>query len=82
MPKAAVEHGFKVRGYVPAAATPQQIYAVAGWLGVGYGTLIHHMRISLDLLSEQKTKALLSIPPKRIRHRAFWSGSVYRLFHC
>jgi Zn-dependent peptidase ImmA (M78 family) len=71
MPKAAVEHGFKVRGYVPAAATPQQIYAVAGWLGVGYGTLIHHMRSSLDLLSEEKAKALLSIQPKRIRHELF-----------
>jgi hypothetical protein len=67
MPKAAVEHGFKVRGYLPASATAHQVYEVAGWLGVGYGTLIHHMRSSLNLLTEQKAKTLLSIPPKRIR---------------
>jgi len=67
MPKAAVEHGFKVRGFAPASATAHQVFEVAGWLGAGYGTLIHHMRSSLDLLNEHKAKTLLSIQPKRIR---------------
>jgi Zn-dependent peptidase ImmA (M78 family) len=71
MPKAAVEHGFKVRGYVPGSVTAQQVYEVAGWLGVGYGTLIHQMRSSLDLLTEPKAKALLSIQPKKVRQELF-----------
>jgi hypothetical protein len=75
MPKSAVEHGFRSRCYVPASATAQQIYAVAGWLGVGYGTLIHHMRSSLSLLTEQKAKALLLNQPKRIRQELLGTTS-------
>ena len=67
MPKAAVERGFAVRLGTSRAASPRQVFAVAGWLGVGYGTLIHHMRSSLGLLSPGEAKALLSIQPKRIR---------------
>ena len=39
MPKVAVEHGFAARGLRLATCTPEQIYIVAGWLGVGYETL-------------------------------------------
>jgi Zn-dependent peptidase ImmA (M78 family) len=67
MPKAAVEHGFAARACAPVSATPRQVFAVACWLGVGYGTLIHHMRSSLGMLSAGEAKALLSIQPKRIR---------------
>jgi len=67
MPKAAVEHGFAARTCAPVSATPRQVFAVAGWLGVGYGTLIHHMRSSLGMLSFGEAKRLLSIQPKRIR---------------
>ena len=67
MPKPAVEHGFRVRGYVADSPTARQVYTVSGWLGVGYGTLIHHMRSGLGLLSQEKAKGLLLIQPKRIR---------------
>ena len=67
MPKAAVEHGFAARACAPVSATPRQVFAVAGWLGVGYGTLIHHMRSSLGMFSFGDAKRLLSIQPKRIR---------------
>jgi Zn-dependent peptidase ImmA (M78 family) len=67
MPKAAVEHGFAARACARVSATPRQVFAVAGWLGVGYATLIHHMRSSLGMLSVGEAKRLLSIQPKRIR---------------
>lgn len=69
MPKAAVEHAFTVRAWSPPSATPRQMLSIAGWFGVGYGTLIHHMRSSLGMLSKPGAKALLSIQPKRIRQQ-------------
>ena len=80
MPKAAVEHGFKARRYMPDSATAHQIYAIAGWLGVGYGTLIHHMWGSLGLLTEQKAKALLLVQPKRIRQELLAASSLTDCF--
>jgi hypothetical protein len=47
MPKAAVVGGFSRRNWNAASSTPAQIYTIAGWLGVGYETLITHMRASL-----------------------------------
>ena len=69
MPKVAVEHAFTVRGWAPLNPQPPQVFAVSGWLGVGYGTLIHHMHLSLGMLSRPQAKALLSVQPKRIREQ-------------
>ncbi len=69
MPKATVEHGFTARGWSPASATPAQVFAVAGWLGVGYGALVYHMKASLGMLSAPAAKALLSVQPKRLRQQ-------------
>ena len=80
MPKAAVERAFKLRTCLPASATPRQILAIAGWLGVGYGTLVHHMRSSLGMLSTQGAKALLSIQPKRIRHQILGTATTADCF--
>jgi hypothetical protein len=48
MTKAAVVRGFADRGWQAATATPQQVYTVAGWLGVGYEALVTHMQASLS----------------------------------
>jgi hypothetical protein len=80
MPKAAVELGFAARGCAPATATPRQVFAVAGWLGVGYGTLIHHMRSSLGMLSFGEAKRLLSIQPKRIRQEILGTSTMSDCF--
>jgi len=69
MPKVTVERAFAMRGSVPGSAQPLQVFAVSGWLGVGYSTLIHHMQLSLGMLSRQQAKALLSVQPKRIREQ-------------
>jgi hypothetical protein len=67
MPATAVKHGFRTRGWEPKECTPRQVYAVASWLGVGYATLVHHMRGSLGMLTYQRSAQLLKATPKDIR---------------
>jgi hypothetical protein len=67
MSKSAVTRAFSVRNWDIASCTPLQLYVVAGWLGVGYTTLIHHMSATLRLLSQQLSKNLQKISPKSIR---------------
>ena len=80
MPKAAVERGFAARVCAPTSSTPRDVLAVSGWLGVGYGTLIHHMRSSLGMLSFSAAKRLLSIQPKRIRQEILGTNATSDLF--
>lgn len=67
MPKTAVKHGFRVRDWEPTGCTPRQVYTVAGWLGVGYAALVHHMRGSLRMLTYPQSVRLLKATPKVIR---------------
>lgn len=67
MPRAAVERGFRRRGFTPESATAEQVFIVATWLGVGFATLVHHMRSSLRLLSANRAGILLRQQPKRLR---------------
>lgn len=67
MPKTAVMRGFSSRGWKPAEATPEQVYVVAGWLGVSYEALVTHLCRSLRTLSDGQMEQLLSTSPQRIR---------------
>jgi Zn-dependent peptidase ImmA (M78 family) len=67
MPKTAVMRGFSSRGWTPAKATPEQIYVVAGWLGVSYEALVTHLCYSLQALSDLQKETLLRTSPQRIR---------------
>ena len=67
MPKTLVAHAFNCRGWSPATSSPLHFYTVAGWLGVGYSTLIYQMRDSLRLLGRPKAAALLKRSPKELR---------------
>jgi hypothetical protein len=67
MTKTAVMHAFSVRRWDVRRPNPGQVFVVVGWLGVGYSTLVHHMRGSHGLLSFPWTKRLLKIAPKDIR---------------
>jgi IrrE N-terminal-like domain len=69
MPKVAVSYGFSSRGWDVKSCTPLQVYTVAGWLGVGYQTLIHHMRDSLNLLSPSHAADLSRVRLKQLRSR-------------
>jgi hypothetical protein len=67
MPKSAVTRAFTVRGLAPSSCTPTEMYAIAGWFGVGYATLIHHMQWTLNMLSSARANTLLKLRPKHIR---------------
>ena len=58
MPRATVDRAFARRGFDVQTATPEQIYLIADALGVGYLTLIIHLRYSLRLLKPDHTDDL------------------------
>ena len=67
MPSTTVSHAFTSRGWQPKACTPVQVFTVAGSLGVGYATLIQHMRDVLKLISHSHAETLFKTKPKQIR---------------
>jgi hypothetical protein len=69
MPKAAVVRGFARRGWTPASPTAEQVFTVAGWLGVCYDALLTHMEASLGLLDRLRAAALRRETPRKIKTR-------------
>ena len=64
MPKMAVSKAFAVRGWRLEESSPAQVYLVAGYFGVGYTTLIHHLRSALQILPKERAQALLRVRPR------------------
>ena len=75
MPKIAVSHGFAKRGWDISVCTPEQLYIVAGWLGVGYTTLAMHMSRSLKILHSRHSERLAKVPLRKIRASILGSES-------
>lgn len=67
MPPWAVTQAFANRNWNPANCNPIQMYTIAGQLGVGYQTLIQHLRYSLHLISPIQAQQLLKTTPKQMR---------------
>ena len=65
MPKMAVSGAFAIRGWSMEDCTPDQAFMVAGYFGVGYTTLIHHMRSALQVLPDTRAQALLKVSPRK-----------------
>jgi hypothetical protein len=88
MPKLAVLHAFAARAWEIRTSTPEQIYTIAGLLGVGYTTLLGYLEGTLRSLSSSAARQLRKTSPKAIRTRVlgtdtasgliivdeFWSG--------
>jgi Zn-dependent peptidase ImmA (M78 family) len=66
MPKTTVQHGFAQRHATPENAAPLTVLAISHWLGVGYSTLVYHLRFNLNLISDTRTQTLLRHGPKDI----------------
>jgi hypothetical protein len=71
MPKSTLEHGMHVRGYSYAKLHPLDVYTLASWLGVGYQTLISHMRYGLNVILHGQAQELLKFKPRDIRQQVF-----------
>lgn len=65
MPKIAVSKAFAIRGWSMEECTPEQAFMVAGYFGVGYATLVHHLRSALQVLSNVRAKSLLKVSPRK-----------------
>ena len=65
MPKTAVERAFALRKWAIRECTPDQVYAISNYFGVGYTTLVHHLSRGLLLLPSSRAEQLLKIAPRR-----------------
>lgn len=79
MPPWAVNEAYARRGWSPSNSTPIQIYTVAGQLGVGYQTLVQHLRYSLRLISSTHAQQLLKTTPKQLRSSLLGSDTARHL---
>lgn len=69
MPKLAVSRAFSARGWDPASCTAEQVYVIAGCLGVGYTTLIGYLERTLHLLPSRTARDLERVRLPVIRAR-------------
>ena len=76
MPKTAVERAFRIRGSDPRQCTPDQVYVVSNYFGVGYSTLIHHMHRALGMITNQRANLLAKTPVRQARKQALGWESV------
>lgn len=67
MPKSIIQKTLKERNLQPQTIDPRQIFSMASYLNVGYGTLISHMTWTLNLLNRQQCKDLLRTQPKKLK---------------
>ena len=76
MPKMAVERAFAVREWTIGTCTPGQVYVVSNYFGVGYSTLVHHLRSALHLVPNSHAEQLLRCTPRRAQAMAIgWETS-------
>lgn len=69
MPAQGVKRAFAIRGLAAPTATPEQVFAVASSLGVGYQTLIGHMEYSLRYIKTPRANLLRKSNLTQIRRR-------------
>ena len=67
MPKTSIQKALKIRNIKTQRIEPLQIFRMASYLNVGYGSLINHMTWTLDMLNKQQCKILLKTQPKEIK---------------
>jgi len=65
MPKLAVSKAFALRGWSMEDCTPEQAFMVAGYFGVGYATLVHHLRSALQVLPGMRARTLLRVGSRK-----------------
>lgn len=58
MPRPAVLQAFESRGLLPGNCSPADLYAIAGFFGVGYTSLVYHLQVGLKILTSVQADAL------------------------
>lgn len=67
MSQASVRRALKDREIQLHGVQPMQVLRLACYFGVGYGTLIDHMALTLKLLGPQQRESLLQTQPKELK---------------
>ena len=58
MPKPGISNAFAVRGWDPARPEPMEVLTIASLFGVGYRTLISHLRYGVGMMGEGVAQSL------------------------
>ena len=67
MPPWAVAEAFSKRGLKPETVSPLELYSIACQFGVGYETIVQHLRWCLEMIDHCRADELLSSSPKQLR---------------
>ncbi len=67
MSQGSVRRALKDREIQPQSIQPMQVFRLACYFGVGYGTVIDHMTWTVGLLNTQQRKSLLRTQPKKLK---------------
>ncbi|MBD3343355.1 MAG: ImmA/IrrE family metallo-endopeptidase [Candidatus Lokiarchaeota archaeon] len=67
MPKIALQNAFKIRNWEPNSLNSLQLYSLACYFGVGYSTLITHLRHALGILDPIIAQELIKYQPNKIK---------------
>lgn len=67
MPKTTISSGFISRGYQMSSCNPIEYYIVSQWLGVGYTTMLNHLRYFQCSINSNEFKALERYKRQNIR---------------
>ena len=67
MPIIGLRRAFAARGWTPKSATPMHLFTVACDFGVGYGTLLTHLSVGVNMISQARAAALRRVTPKALR---------------
>jgi hypothetical protein len=79
MPRAAVEHSFRARGWTVSGAGPAEMFVVAGALGVSYEGLLTHTCVSLNLITRGRADELSKASLSKIRQTFIGADDGERL---
>jgi Zn-dependent peptidase ImmA (M78 family) len=77
MPSRAIDGAFSRRNWSPGTCAPSELYLIACEFGVGYETLITHLRFALNKITDTRAKQLESITPKIIRQKLI--GDIFKI---
>jgi Zn-dependent peptidase ImmA (M78 family) len=67
MPIMGLRRSFATREWKPETATPAQIFTIACDFGVGYGTLLTHLSVAVNMISRTRVASLQRVAPKSLR---------------
>jgi Zn-dependent peptidase ImmA (M78 family) len=67
MPIVGLRRAFATRGWTPQAATPAQMFTIACDFGVGYGTLLTHLSVGVNMISRTRAATLQRVTLKALR---------------